>query len=132
MFKVLSDRHVPRGLSLHTWDANSNLNELTFMDGDYSWSFTCITESFLQYNLQNVGVQKGRIKYIFKQIPARLAQVGKYIPKQLVWKALMNRFHYYTVKPNVAGGEKGEALHLNPHIPSKVKDIYILMKLSSS
>lgn len=44
MFKVLSERHVPQDLSLDAWDANSNLNEPTFMDGDYSRSFTCITE----------------------------------------------------------------------------------------
>lgn len=36
MFKVMSDNHVPQAFSLDTWDANSNLNELTFRDGDYS------------------------------------------------------------------------------------------------
>lgn len=36
MFKVVSDHHVPEAFSLDTWDADSNLSKLTYLDGDYS------------------------------------------------------------------------------------------------
>lgn len=57
MLKLLSDHHVPQASSLDTWDINSNFNELNLMDGDYS-DHSQVQLSFLQYNFQNVGIQR--------------------------------------------------------------------------